>query len=195
MKAVVFDAFGGLDVLRVAELPDPEPGPGEVLLDVTASALNHLDVDVREGVSRFRSRSRISSGSSPSAGSRRSARASRAMEVGDRVAAYLIATCGDCVYCRTGRESLCTSPASFISMGAQGAYADKLTCRASTLIRVPDEVSDVEAAAALIAFGTAWHMLVTRAKVCAGEKVLDHLGRERHRLGRSPGRQASAART
>ena len=43
---------------------------------------------------------------------------------------------------------------------------------ASTLIRVPDEVSDVEAAAALIAFGTAWHMLVTRARLCAGEKVL-----------------------
>ena len=53
MKAVVFHEFGGLDVLRVEELPDPEPGRGEVLVDITASALNHLDVDVREGVSRF----------------------------------------------------------------------------------------------------------------------------------------------
>ena len=47
MKAVVFHEFGNVDVLRIEELPDPEPGPGQVLLDVTASALYHLDVDVR----------------------------------------------------------------------------------------------------------------------------------------------------
>ena len=53
MKAVVFYEFGGPDVLQLEDLPDPEPAPGEVLIDITASALNHLDVDVREGVSRF----------------------------------------------------------------------------------------------------------------------------------------------
>ena len=53
MRAVVFHEFGNADVLRVEELPDPTPGPGEVVVEVTASALNHLDVDVREGVSRF----------------------------------------------------------------------------------------------------------------------------------------------
>ena len=53
MKAVVFHEFGGSDVLRLEDLPDPVPGPGEVLIDITACALNHLDVDVREGISRF----------------------------------------------------------------------------------------------------------------------------------------------
>ena len=53
MKAVLFHEFGGLDVLQVEEVDDPQPGAGEVLIDITASALNHLDVDVREGVSRF----------------------------------------------------------------------------------------------------------------------------------------------
>ena len=53
MKAVVFHEFGGLDVLQLEELPDPKPGPGEVVVDITRGALNHLDVDVREGVSRF----------------------------------------------------------------------------------------------------------------------------------------------
>ena len=48
MKAVAFHEFGHVDVLRVEELPDPAPGPGEVVVEVTASALNHLDVDVRE---------------------------------------------------------------------------------------------------------------------------------------------------
>ena len=53
MKAIVFHEFGGVDVLRLEELPDPKPGPGQVAIDITACALNHLDVDVREGVSRF----------------------------------------------------------------------------------------------------------------------------------------------
>ena len=53
MKAVLFHEFGGLDVLQVEEVDDPQPGAGEVLIDIAASALNHLDVDIREGVSRF----------------------------------------------------------------------------------------------------------------------------------------------
>src|SRR5262249_39704116 len=53
VKAVRFHEFGGLDVLRFEEVPDPVPGRGRVLLDITASALNHLDVDIREGTSRF----------------------------------------------------------------------------------------------------------------------------------------------
>ena len=53
LKAVVFHEFGTTDVLRVEELPDPVPGPGEVLVDITATALNHLDVDMRQGISRF----------------------------------------------------------------------------------------------------------------------------------------------
>jgi len=46
VKAVVFHEFGGPDVLQLEDIPDPEPAPGEVLIDITASALNHLDVDV-----------------------------------------------------------------------------------------------------------------------------------------------------
>src|SRR5207247_1224589 len=45
VKAVVFHEFGGPDVLKLEELPAPSPGPGEVLLDILACALNHLDVD------------------------------------------------------------------------------------------------------------------------------------------------------
>ena len=53
MKAVVFHEFGGPDVLAVEEVPDPQPGQGEVALEILACALNHLDVDIREGISRF----------------------------------------------------------------------------------------------------------------------------------------------
>ena len=172
MKAVVFHEFGKSDVLRVEELPDPAPGVNEVVVDVTASALNHLDVDVREGISRFPIEFPHTLGVEPVGRIAALGEGVEGWEVGDRVAVYLIATCGNCLYCRTGRESLCTAPDWFISMGTGGGYAEQVTCKASQLIRIPDGVSDVEAAASNIAFGTAWHMLITRAKLRAGETVL-----------------------
>jgi NADPH:quinone reductase-like Zn-dependent oxidoreductase len=172
VRAVVFHEFGGSDVLRVEELADPTPGPGEVVVDVTATALNHLDVDVREGVSRFPVAFPHVLGVEPVGRIAALGEGVTGWEVGERVTAYLIAVCGSCVYCRTGRESLCTAPSWFISMGSGGAYAEKMLCKATQLIRVPDAVTDVQAAAAHIAFGTAWHMLITRARLRAGETVL-----------------------
>ena len=172
MKAVVFHEFGHADVLRIEELPDPTPGPGEVVVDVTASALNHLDVDVREGVSRFPIEFPHILGVEPVGRIAALGEGVDGWQVGDRVAIYLIATCGTCVYCRTGRESLCTAPHWFVGMGSGGAYAERVICKTSQLVRIPDGVTDVEAAASNIAFGTAWHMLVTRAKLRPGESVL-----------------------
>jgi NADPH:quinone reductase-like Zn-dependent oxidoreductase len=57
-------------------------------------------------------------------------------------------------------------------MGSGGAYAERIVCKDSQLIRVPEGVSDVDAAAGHIAFGTAWHMLVTRARIRPGQTVL-----------------------
>jgi NADPH:quinone reductase-like Zn-dependent oxidoreductase len=171
VKAVVFHEFGGLDVLQVEELDDPQPGPGEVVIDVTASALNHLDVDVREGISRFpidlphvlgiEVVGRISALGDAVGG----------WQIGDRVMPYLMDTCGRCRYCRTGRESLCLEP-GFISFSTSGGYAQKLACSARHLMRVPDELTDEAAAALQIAFGTAWHMLFTRGGLRTGETVL-----------------------
>ena len=172
MKAVVFHEFGSTDVLRVEELPDPVPGAGQVVVDVTATALNHLDVDVREGISRFPVTFPHTAGVEPVGRIAAVGEGVVGWAVGDRVAVYLIATCGSCVYCLTGRESLCTAPDWFIGMGSGGAYAEKIACKTSQLIRIPDGVTDVEAAAGLIAFGTAWHMLITRAGLRSGQTVL-----------------------
>ncbi|HUG66070.1 MAG TPA: zinc-binding dehydrogenase [Gaiellaceae bacterium] len=172
MQAVVFHEFGNSDVLRVEDVPDPSAGPGEVVVDVTATALNHLDVDVRQGVSRFPVAFPHVLGVEPVGQIAELGDGVEGWKVGDRVAVYLIATCADCVYCRTGRESLCVTPRWFVSMGSGGAYAEKVSCATSQLIVIPEGVSDVEAAAGHIAFGTAWHMLITRAGLRPGEAVL-----------------------
>ncbi len=174
MRAVRFHKFGGPEVLKLEELPDPHPGVGEVAIKVTASALNHLDADVRQGVSRFPiplphilgievvgTVKEIGSGVS-------------GWKIGDRVMPFLIETCGDCRYCRTGRQSLCITPnyPAFISFSTPGGYADTLVVSASRLIALPPNITDEEGAALQCAFGTAWHMLFTRAKLTAGETVM-----------------------
>jgi NADPH:quinone reductase-like Zn-dependent oxidoreductase len=171
VKAVLFHEFGGLDVLKVEEVDDPQPGAGEVLIDISASALNHLDVDIREGVSRFDVEPPFILGVEVVGRIAAIGDGVGGWDVGDRVMPYLMDTCGECRYCRTGRESLCLTP-GFISFTTSGGYAERLACPARHLIRVPDALSDEDAAATQIAFATAWHMLFTRGKLQPGETVL-----------------------
>jgi NADPH:quinone reductase-like Zn-dependent oxidoreductase len=171
VKAVVFDEFGGSDVLQLKELPDPEPGPGEVAIDILASALNHLDVDVREGVSRFPVEPPFVLGVEVVGRITALGEGVTGWEVGERVMPYLMATCGECIYCRTARESLCLAP-GFISFSTSGGYAEKLSCSVRHLIRIPESLSDEAAAATQIAFGTAWHMLFTRGRLTPAERVM-----------------------
>jgi NADPH:quinone reductase-like Zn-dependent oxidoreductase len=171
VRAVVFHEFGNAGVLRVEELPDPAPGAGEVLVEVTASALNHLDVDVREGVSRFPIEFPHTLGVEPVGRIAELGAGVEGWRVGDRVMPFLMAHCGNCRFCHSGRESLCLS-AGFISFSTTGGYAERLACSTRHLMRVPEELGDAEAAALQLAFGTAWHMLFTRGNLRPGETVL-----------------------
>jgi len=171
VKAVLFHEFGGLDVLQVEEVDDPQPGAGEVLIDIAASALNHLDVDIREGVARFDVAPPFILGVEVVGRIAAVGEGVSGWQEGDRVMPYLMDTCGECRYCRTGRESLCLTP-GFISFTTSGGYAERLACPARHLIRVPDALTDEAAAATQIAFATAWHMLFTRGKLQPGETVL-----------------------
>jgi NADPH:quinone reductase-like Zn-dependent oxidoreductase len=171
VKAVRFHEFGGLDVLRYEDVTDPQPGPGQVLIDIAASALNHLDVDIREGVSRFPVEPPFILGVEVVGRIAEVGEGVTGWRVGDRVMPFLMDTCGSCRFCRTGRESLCLTP-GFISFSTSGGYAEKLACSAGHLLRIPDEIGDEAAAALQIAFGTAWHMLFTRGRLQIGETVM-----------------------
>jgi NADPH:quinone reductase-like Zn-dependent oxidoreductase len=171
VKAVRFHEFGGSDVLRLEELDDPVPGPGEVTIRIRASALNHLDVDVREGVSRFPIEPPHVLGIEVAGEIEEIGPGVEGWQPGDRVNPYIMGTCGACRFCRSGRESLCLAP-GFISFSTGGGYAEKLACPVRHLIRIPDGVSFEQAAALQVAFGTSWHMLFTRARLQPGETVL-----------------------
>jgi NADPH:quinone reductase-like Zn-dependent oxidoreductase len=155
----------------VEEIKDPKPGPGEVSIRIRASALNHLDVDVREGISRFPVQFPHTLGVEVAGEIEDVGPGVEGWQPGDRVNPYIMGTCGECRYCRTGRESLCLTP-RFLSFVYGGGYAEKVSCSARQLVRIPEGVSFEAAAALQVAFATSWHMLFTRGKLRAGETVL-----------------------
>ena len=171
MKALRFHEYGGRDKLVVESVPDPVAGPGEVVVKVGACALNHLDVDFREGVSRFPLELPLIMGLEI-AGTivSRGEGVSEEWKVGDRVAPYLMGTDPGHLMSRTGRENL--SPADFIGASIPGGYAEYAAIPERHLVRTPDSMTDVEAAAFQIAFGTSYHMLFTRGELKMGETVL-----------------------
>jgi NADPH:quinone reductase-like Zn-dependent oxidoreductase len=171
VKAVRFHEFGGSDVLKLDEIDDPKPGPGEVSIRIRAAALNHLDVDVREGVSRFPVEPPHTLGVEVAGEIEKVGKGVDGWKPGDRVNPYIMGTCGECRFCRTGRESLCLTP-RFISFAYGGGYAERVSCSARQLVRIPEGVSYEAAAALQVAFATSWHMLYTRAKLRPGETVL-----------------------
>jgi NADPH:quinone reductase-like Zn-dependent oxidoreductase len=173
VKAVLFDEFGGADVLRVGEVPDPEAGPGEVVVALRAAALNHVDVDIREGVSRFDFAMPHILGIEGAGVVHSVGPGVEGVAVGDRVAVSYIRTCDHCEWCNRGQDNLCENRKLF-GEHIPGTYAQRMVAPASHCIPLPDEVTFADAAASLVAFGTAWHGLVTRGGLTVGDVVLIH---------------------
>lgn len=96
MKAVQFDRFGGPEVLDYREVAAPEPGPHEVLIDIACIGVNHLDIDVREGVSGLPVALPHTLGTE-AAGVVSAIGATEGFAVGDSVATYAFRSCGETV--------------------------------------------------------------------------------------------------
>jgi NADPH:quinone reductase-like Zn-dependent oxidoreductase len=93
------------------------------------------------------------------------------LKVGARVVISPCINCGYCVDCINGDESLCDNQ-KVLGFQTNGGYAEFVKAPARNIIPLADNIPDAEAAAVPITFLTAWHMLITRAKLQAGEDVL-----------------------
>lgn len=154
MKAVRMHQFGGHDVLTVEDVADPEPGPGQVRIKVDVCALNHVDVDIREGTSRFEIAFPHILGLEIVGRVDMLGEGVDGLARGDRVMPYLLG--GDV----------------FIGVSGPGGFAEYVVAPTKQLVRVPEEISNEQAGALQIAFGTAWHMLFGRGGLRIGETVL-----------------------
>lgn len=169
MKAVQFRGHGERDVIEYGERDEPERSEGEVVIDVKAAALNHLDVWTRRGLPGLELSMPHMPGSD-AAGIVLEGGETR-FEEGDRVAVWAGVSCGKCEFCRNGEEPLCVNY-HVIGEHIEGVHGEKASVPAGNLITVPEDVPWETAAATPLAFGTAWRMLVTRARIRPGETVL-----------------------
>lgn len=173
MKAIQLTRHGKPGELRLAELPNPQPGPDEILVRVRACGLNRLDLWLEEGalpvhVELPRIPGGEISGVIEAVGSDVPP---ASWQVGDRVAIQSNLFCGKCEFCLAGDESLCLS-GQLLGVQRDGGFAEKVVVPARSLVHLPEAVSFETSAALTLAGSTAMHMLTNRIKLQMGQWVL-----------------------
>ncbi|MFZ0750013.1 MAG: alcohol dehydrogenase catalytic domain-containing protein, partial [Pyrinomonadaceae bacterium] len=173
MKAVIFEQHGGPEVLRLAEAPDPQFRANEVLVEVRACALNHLDVWVRNGLPGIKIPLPHILGNDVAGVVREVGELVTWVNAGDEVMLQPGVSCGHCAECLAGRDNMCRDY-DIIGSGRDGGYAELVAVPGINVIPKPKNLTWEEAAALPLVTLTAWHMLVARADVQPGEDVLVH---------------------
>jgi NADPH:quinone reductase-like Zn-dependent oxidoreductase len=173
MKAVIFNKHGGPEVLEYAEAPDPTIKASEVLVEVKACALNHLDIWARGGLPGVAIPLPHILGNDIAGVVREVGDLVSWVQTGDEVMLQPGVSCGHCSECLSGRDNLCRDY-DILGYRRNGGYAQLVAAPAVNVIPKPKNLSWEEAAALPLVTVTAWHMLVTRASVQPGEDVLVH---------------------
>ena len=147
MKAVRIHSDGGPEVLSYEDAPDPEPGPDDVLVELRAASLNHLDLWIRKGL--------------PSVPKPRILGAD---------GAGVIAGTDERVVINPGIEH--DGRITVIGEHSDGTHAELIAVPRSQVYPIPDDLSFEDAAAFPLVFETAYRMLVTKARLTEGEWIL-----------------------
>jgi len=171
MRAVVMRARGGPEVLEVAELPVPEPGPKEVRVRLKAAALNHLDVWVRKGVASPKLPLPHVLGADGSGVVDAVGPGVEGFAPGDEVVINPGLSCGRCERCLAGEDNLCPRY-QILGEHRHGTYAEYVVLPEANLAPKPKNLSFEEAAAIPLTFLTAWQMVVDKLGVRPGDDVL-----------------------
>jgi NADPH:quinone reductase-like Zn-dependent oxidoreductase len=172
MKAVLFREHGGPDVLEVVDVPVPTPGPTEVLLRVrSVSVMRTLDTEVRSrpgfgGIPLPHILGADPAGEVVDVGS-----AVEGFTPGDRVVSVQILWCGRCTPCSRGLNNACVR-LRIQGVHTDGGDAEYAVVPAQNLVPIPDGLSYEDASALVVMHPAAWHLLIDRAALRAGESVL-----------------------
>lgn len=155
--------------LVLAELPEPIPGPGEVLVRVVACGVCRTDLHVVHG-DLPRHRSPVVPGHEVVGEVVEADAAVSELRVGDRVGvAWLRSTCGACRWCRRGQENLCPR-STYTGWDADGGYAEYLTVPAAFAYRLPSDGDELQVAPLLCA-GIIGYRALRRARVPPGGRL------------------------
>ncbi|MGA2821501.1 MAG: zinc-binding dehydrogenase [Anaerolineales bacterium] len=171
MKAAFFRRHGGVEVLEYEEIRTPSPGPGQVLVQVRAAALNHMDLWVRLGWPGLKLEMPHISGADAAGVVAEIGPGVEGVTPGDRVVLNAVLRDGKCEFCRRGQDNLCLDW-HLLGETVHGALAEYVIAPQENLLRLPAGFPFDQAAAAGLVFHTAWHSLIRRGKLLPGETVL-----------------------
>jgi len=169
MKAVRIHEFGGPEVLRYEDVPDPKPRKDQVLVRVKACAMNHLDIWVRKGLPGVNLPHIL--GSDVAGEVVETGEYVTGFQPGQRVLLAPMSFCNRCSYCTSGRQNQCPE---FTVLGnrVDGGNCELIAVPAVNVIPIPQSLDLNQAASVPLVFLTAWHMLVGRAGIRMGQTVL-----------------------
>jgi NADPH:quinone reductase-like Zn-dependent oxidoreductase len=169
MKAVVIHEFGGPEVLRYEDVPDPRPRKDQVLVRVRACAMNHLDLWVRQKLPGVRLPHIL--GSDIAGEIVEVGEYITGLKVGQRVLLAPMHFCNHCEQCVSGRQNLCPE-FTVLGNGVDGGNCELIAVPVMNVIPIPDHMGFTEAASVPLVFLTAFHMLTGRAAIRPGQTVL-----------------------
>jgi NADPH:quinone reductase-like Zn-dependent oxidoreductase len=171
MRAARLREVDGTVGLHVDEVDVPAPGPGEVLVRVRACGLNQVDLLTRDGKTPAAVPLPHVSGTEVAGDVAAVGEGVRGWRGGERVVVDPVLSCGECSFCRSGRDNMCLRGRIY-GVQTHGGYAEYAIAPAVQLLALPDSMSYADAAAVAVTGPTAWHMLRRRADVRLGEDVL-----------------------
>jgi propanol-preferring alcohol dehydrogenase len=168
MKAAVLHEVG--EPLLIEDVPKPEIGPEEVLVKTMTCGLCRTDLHICEGVAYVPRLPHIP-GHEPSGVVASVGDAVTGLSIGERVVPNLFFTCGECLYCRGGRDTQCTDLRGLLGVSVNGAFADYFKAPADNLFTLPDNVSFKAGGLVSCAVVTALHAF-RRARLLPGDSAV-----------------------
>jgi len=171
MKAILFQQHGGPEVLEYADTPTPEPGPGEVQVKIAAAALNRLDVWVRNGWPGIKLAYPHIPGADGAGIISAVGPGVTGVAVGERVVINSNLSDGTCEACARGYDNQCERW-GLLGETRRGTYAEYVVVPDRNVLALPADFPFELAAAASLVYLTAWHSLIVRGQLQAGESVL-----------------------
>ncbi len=169
MKAARFHEFGGPEVLKYEDAPDPVLRKDQVLVKVRACALNHLDLWLRAGLPG--TKLPHINGSDVAGDVVEVGEYVRDVKVGQRVLLVPMTFCNHCEYCTSAQQNFCHE-FTVLGRGVDGGNCELIAVPRVNIVPIPDTLTYEQAAAVPLVFLTAWHMLVGRAQLKTGQTVL-----------------------
>ncbi len=176
MRAMAVVQYGA--PLRLLDLPRPAPGPGQVLVRVLGCGVCRSDLKIADGAMPFSPSLRLPhvpgheiAGEIVEFGPPEDGRSGSGLRAGDRVVVYNYWGCRTCEYCQAGEENLCERLRGWTGFTSPGGFQEYLVVPDDCVLPLPPNVPPEHGGPLSCALGTAYHAVVTRGAVRAGESV------------------------